>query len=297
MTDHTHADTARPCPTAGVMPGFRTRWMRAVVLGLPGVLVLPLQWSRLPVEALPPPLQEMAPATRALLSMLNPLLMLLLMAALGAALAHRAGLRSVWLQRVAGAGTDPAASARLRTQLLRAALAGLALAVLLYGADRLLLPRLGAPGAALLAQQAAAGEAAALTALALGLLYGGLTEEVMLRRGVMSLVVWLVAALLARWRRAPAHGAAVASAGPLAAWVGIVAAAFLFAAGHLPALALATELTPALLARTLGLNLLAGVLYGWLFWRHHLESAIVAHASTHLGFAVLRLVAQGQAPA
>ncbi|WP_157268624.1 CPBP family glutamic-type intramembrane protease [Azohydromonas aeria] len=290
MTDRSDTGAARPHPTDGMTPGFRTRWMRAVLLGLPGVLVLPLQWTRLPVEALPPPLQEMAPVTRALLSMLNPLLMLLLMAALGAALAHRAGLRSVWLQRAGGADADPAASARLRTQLLYAALAGLALAVLLYGADRVLLPRLGAPGAALLAQQVAAGEAAALTALALGLLYGGLTEEVMLRWGVMSLAVWLVAALLARWRRAPAHGGAVASPAPLAAWTGIVAAALLFAAGHLPALALVTDLTPALLVRTLGLNLLAGMLYGWLFWRHHLESAIVAHASTHLGFAVLRLV-------
>ncbi|NML17617.1 CPBP family glutamic-type intramembrane protease [Azohydromonas caseinilytica] len=275
--------------TAAVAPSFLTRWKRALLLGMPGVLVLPLQWARLPVEALPPPLQEMGPVVRALLSMVNPLLILLVLAAVGAAVAHRAGLRSVWVQRVAGADAGPAASARLRAQLLQAVLIGLALAVLLYGADRLLLPRLGAPGAALLAQQAATDASAALTGLALGLLYGGFTEEVMLRWGVMSLVVWFIGALLAKLRRAPA-GASASSPAPLAAWTGIGVAAVLFAVGHLPALALAADITPALVARTLALNLLGGMVYGGLFWRHHLESAIAAHAATHVGFAVLKLV-------
>ena len=289
MTDPSPASAALPPSATTVAPSFLTRWKRAVLLGLPGVLVLPLQWARLPEAALPPPLQEMAPAVRALLSMLNPLLVLLVLAAVGAALAHRTGLRSVWVQRVAGVDADPAAPARLRAQLLQAALIGLALAVLLYGADRLLLPRLGAPGAALLAQQASADASAALTGLALGLLYGGFTEEVMLRWGVMSLVVWGVGALLAKLQRTPA-GAPIAAAAPLAAWAGIVVAAFVFAVGHLPALALAADITPALVARTLALNLLGGVVYGWLFWRHHLESAIAAHAATHVGFAVLKLV-------
>jgi membrane protease YdiL (CAAX protease family) len=64
----------------------------------------------------------------------------------------------------------------------------------------------------------------------------------------------------------------------------------LFAAGHLPAVAAQLDLTPAIVARTLVLNGVAGLLYGWLFWRRHLEAAMVAHACTHLGLAAWRLL-------
>jgi ABC-type sulfate transport system permease component len=67
-------------------------------------------------------------------------------------------------------------------------------------------------------------------------------------------------------------------------------AALIFAAGHLPVVVSQLELTLAIAARTLLLNTLAGLLFGWLFWRHNLEAAMVAHASTHLGFAGWRLL-------
>jgi membrane protease YdiL (CAAX protease family) len=35
---------------------------------------------------------------------------------------------------------------------------------------------------------------------------------------------------------------------------------------------------------------MAGVLYGWLFWRRHLEAAMACHAATHLGFAAWRIL-------
>jgi membrane protease YdiL (CAAX protease family) len=70
----------------------------------------------------------------------------------------------------------------------------------------------------------------------------------------------------------------------------IALAAVMFAVGHLPVMAAQLDLTPAIVLRTLVLNSIAGLLYGWLFWRHHLEAAMVAHASTHMGFAAWRLV-------
>jgi hypothetical protein len=50
-------------------------------------------------------------------------------------------------------------------------------------------------------------------------------------------------------------------------------------------------LDAAILARTLILNGLAGLLFGWLFARRDLLAAILAHASAHLGFALVAVAA------
>jgi hypothetical protein len=41
-------------------------------------------------------------------------------------------------------------------------------------------------------------------------------------------------------------------------------------------------LNEALLARTLLLNGIAGVVFGWLFWKYCLECAMLSHAGVHL---------------
>jgi membrane protease YdiL (CAAX protease family) len=38
--------------------------------------------------------------------------------------------------------------------------------------------------------------------------------------------------------------------------------------------------------RILLLNALAGLVFGWLFWRRSLECAMFAHASVHVVFAI-----------
>lgn len=73
-------------------------------------------------------------------------------------------------------------------------------------------------------------------------------------------------------------------------WTAIVVSAVLFGVGHIPALAQAVSLTPALVARTVLLNAVAGFLFGWLYWRRSLEVAMVAHASFHVPLVVLSLV-------
>jgi len=72
-------------------------------------------------------------------------------------------------------------------------------------------------------------------------------------------------------------------------WAAIVIAAVLFGLGHLPALAQSVSLTPALIARTVLLNAIAGLLFGWLYWRRSLEAAMVAHASFHVPLVVLSI--------
>jgi membrane protease YdiL (CAAX protease family) len=38
------------------------------------------------------------------------------------------------------------------------------------------------------------------------------------------------------------------------------------------------------------LNTAAGVVFGWLYWRHNLETAMIAHASVHLALGALSLI-------
>ncbi|MCB0065055.1 MAG: CPBP family intramembrane metalloprotease [Caldilineaceae bacterium] len=110
--------------------------------------------------------------------------------------------------------------------------------------------------------------------LLLRVLYGGITEEILLRWGVMSLLVWLVWRVGQRGQRAPHPGVV---------WSGNVLAALLFGAGHLPALAAfgVAFTVPMVLAVVIG-NALAGIIFGWLYWRKGLEAAMLAHAGTHV---------------
>ena len=57
--------------------------------------------------------------------------------------------------------------------------------------------------------------------------------------------------------------------------------AVLFGLGHLPATAAVTPLTPALVARALVLNGVAGVAFGYLYSGHGLEAAMAGHMSAH----------------
>jgi Type II CAAX prenyl endopeptidase Rce1-like len=221
--------------------------------------------AALVLQPLPPDIAARMPATtewpaltvRALL-VLNPALLVIVAALVGAWLAHRVGLRSL----VAGTASDAAWARTLASGSALGVVLGMALAAV----DSLLQPHLGAPW-----QQLVATRPSSALVVASSLLYGGLAEEVMLRWGAMSLMATVLCRLLGERRRGIAVGVAV------------VLAALLFAAAHLPVLAAQVELTPMVVARTLLLNGVAGTVYGVLFWRRHLEAAMAAHAATHLG--------------
>jgi hypothetical protein len=108
-----------------------------------------------------------------------------------------------------------------------------------------------------------------------GVLYGGLTEEILVRWGLLSGIAWLLVKVGLRTK--------------IATWIAVVAAAMLFAAGHLPALVAAAELNAPLVARTLLLNAIGGLAFGTLFVRHNLESAMLAHMVAHVMFFIARL--------
>lgn len=111
------------------------------------------------------------------------------------------------------------------------------------------------------------------TPILVRLLYGGITEEILLRWGLMSLLVWLGWRFVQGRSGVPSNGIA---------WGGNIIAALLFGVGHLPAAFMVGLSGPLWIMLIIGANALLGILYGWLYWRKGLEAAMLAHGLTHL---------------
>lgn len=104
--------------------------------------------------------------------------------------------------------------------------------------------------------------------------YGGITEELMLRLFVMTLIVWIIAVIFKKDKN---------SIPKSVYFTAIVLTALLFGLGHLPATAqLFGELTTILVVRALVLNGLLGLWFGFLYWKKGLEYAMVAHFSADI---------------
>ena len=103
--------------------------------------------------------------------------------------------------------------------------------------------------------------------------YGGITEECLVHLFLMSVIAWPLL---------KAFSPVTSTARARIIWLAVVLSASLFALGHLPAVATIWPLTFAVVLRTLVLNGLGGVLFGWLFWRWGFEFAVVAHLCADL---------------
>jgi hypothetical protein len=102
-------------------------------------------------------------------------------------------------------------------------------------------------------------------------LFGGVTEEIVLRLFLMSLFAWVILKL-ARRRGAPPS--------PAVMWTANLGVTLLYCLTViLSILALGLPLNVILVARILTLNILPGLIFGWLYWKRGIESAIVAHLS------------------
>lgn len=101
--------------------------------------------------------------------------------------------------------------------------------------------------------------------------YGGIVEEILMRLFLMTLFIWIGMKLFKQ--KQPSKVGII---------IPIFLAAIIFGLGHLPITASLTTITPLVVVRAIVLNGIGGVVFGWLFWKRGLESAIIAHFTTDI---------------
>jgi membrane protease YdiL (CAAX protease family) len=103
--------------------------------------------------------------------------------------------------------------------------------------------------------------------------YGGINEEIALRLFLMTILVWIAYKLKRTADGKPSN---------LGVWLAIIISAIMFGIGHLPMAARLTTITPLVVIQGVLLNGIAGIVFGWLYWKKGLEAAILSHFSTDI---------------
>lgn len=233
------------------------RWHVLVCLGLAATASLAL----IPIETLIP--TEMPIWQVRLAVMAQPAILLMISVAVGERFAGPAALSAPLIDALLAGGSI---SQVLRRQIAPGLLIGLAAASLLVAYSIWIGPHVSPEGDL-------AAFASFEMPLATKLLYGGLGEEIITRWGLVSVFAVMGLAITRQSSR-------------LALWVmttAILLAAITFAAAHLPLLFLInTSPPPWVVGAVLAGNTLPGVGFGWLFWKHGLEAAMLAHITAHI---------------
>lgn len=103
--------------------------------------------------------------------------------------------------------------------------------------------------------------------------YGGIGEEILLRLFLMTLIVWIIFKI-----KKTADGKPTA----IGIWLAIIISAIIFGLGHLPITGAITSITPLIVFRAVLLNGIGGIIFGWLYWKKGLESAMIGHFSADI---------------
>lgn len=251
---------------------FWILWIAAIISAL---LILPysleLQSPAIDLSLIPIPL----PVLIAIQTVQTAILFAIIIF-LGLLLAKRVGLGTPILDSMT---RGESVADRLRAILPVSIILGVLATLVMLGFEFLyfqpaMLNELGDQAAALNLQT---GQPAAWKGL-LASFYGGIAEEIQLRLFVMTLLAWLGSFINKTNEGKPTNAIF---------WIANILAAVLFGLGHLPTVAMLLPVTPLVLARTIVLNGIGGVVFGWLYWKRGLESAIVAHFSADIILHVL----------
>lgn len=108
--------------------------------------------------------------------------------------------------------------------------------------------------------------------------YGGIGEEILLRLFLMTFFVWLIFKF-----KKTADGKPTVSG----IWLAIILSSIIFGLGHLPITGGLAAITPVVVLRAIVLNGIAGIVFGWLYWKKGLESAMLSHFTADIGLHVL----------
>lgn len=194
-----------------------------------------------------------------LLTLINPTILLILFSVIGTVLYQKVNFKVPFIEKLIGIRKE---KIEITSILKYGVLGGILSGILLSLVSSVFIPILPAEFLEL-------GESLKPT-LAARFLYGGLTEEILMRFGLMTLIVWLCSKIFKGTK-------------PFVFWTGIVITAIIFALGHFPiAFQAVDNPSTGLLTYILIGNSIGGIIFGWLYWKKGLESAFIAHIFTHV---------------
>lgn len=248
---------------------FNTRLFVILWLaGLAGVLSLLFVDLDALIKILPIPagteIPTITPAFK-LLSLIQPAVIVSVAVLVGVALAPKVGLSSPVAEAAASGGNLVSA---YKPQIIPGIVGGLAGGVAIVLIAVVSKPFLSPEVVARI------GEFGKVLPLPTRLLYGGITEEILLRWGLMTLLVWTAWRLFQKGQGSPKPTFFVSA---------ILISSLVFGIGHLPvAFMLFPEPMLALTLFVIVGNSAFGLIAGYLYWKKGLESAMLAHALTHI---------------
>ncbi|WP_434509912.1 CPBP family intramembrane glutamic endopeptidase [Desulfitobacterium sp. AusDCA] len=113
---------------------------------------------------------------------------------------------------------------------------------------------------------------------ALAIFYGGTAEEILFRLFLMTLLVWITSKIKKTKDGGPTK---------IGVWLAIIITGVIFGLGHLGITNALTAITGGVILRAVLLNSSLSIIYGWLYWKKGLESAMIAHFSTDIVLHIL----------
>lgn len=248
-------------------PAWKGFWVYACLLLVSVLTLYPNLVDQAAIALEVYEIDNFSPELMAALNMIQPFLIGLGALLVGHHFAYRVNLRSLVYEKV---NQKKPMSEKLKESFPLAVILGAVLGIVAIGFDRVFYPYLPE----LLQMDVPMPQ---LFSTLSTILYGGVAEEIMLRWGLMTILVYVFSfkgEVLNKWVYIAA----------------IVLSALIFALGHYPATAEYLEMTPIVWIRMLSLNGLGGLFFGWLYWKFHLEAAIFSHMFAHVTMAVLSII-------
>jgi len=229
------------------------------IIGLIGIASILTMNLPLPPEVESILKDRFTPQQIKLLTLINPTIMLIVAVIIGTILYRKVNLKVPLIEKMIGIEDD---NLNISNILKYGVLGGLLSGILISIVGLIFNPIIPSEFLEL--------EESFKPTLAARFLYGGLTEEILMRFGLMTLIVWLTSKIFKGTQ-------------PIVYWIGIIVASIIFALGHFPIAYQAVEnpstglLTYIIIGNTIG-----GLIFGWLYWKKGLESAFLAHIFTHV---------------
>jgi hypothetical protein len=229
------------------------------VIGLFGIASLLTMDIPIPVEVEALLKEEFTSFQIKLITLVNPIMLLVISVLVGTVLYQKVNLKAPILEKIAGIDDEPFNTSEI---LKYGVLGGVLSSMLISGFSLVFNPILPLEFKEL--------GSSIQPSLAARFLYGGFTEEILMRFGLMTFLVWLCSKIFRGTK-------------PVVYWISIIMAAIIFAIGHFPVVFQAIE-NPSieLITYILIANSAGGIIFGWLYWEKGLESAFIAHIFAHV---------------